>query len=92
MPALGQCRITTGYGSQRSARAAHVHAAHVPKNRDTLSSCCTPAQLGFFLLIVSSLVLAQEWRRYGSDPGGARYSPLKQIDKSNVTRLKVAWT
>ena len=35
---------------------------------------------------------AQEWPHYGGDPGGARYSPLKQISKSNVTRLKIAWT
>jgi quinoprotein glucose dehydrogenase len=35
---------------------------------------------------------AQEWRYYGGDSGGCKYSPLKQITASNVTRLKVAWT
>lgn len=35
---------------------------------------------------------AQEWPHYGGDAGGARYSPLKQIDRSNVARLKTAWT
>jgi membrane-bound PQQ-dependent dehydrogenase (glucose/quinate/shikimate family) len=34
----------------------------------------------------------QEWRSYGGDPGGSRYSPLKQIDRKNVARLKRAWT
>jgi quinoprotein glucose dehydrogenase len=28
---------------------------------------------------------------YGGDAGGSRYSPLTQIDKSNVAELKVAW-
>jgi quinoprotein glucose dehydrogenase len=35
---------------------------------------------------------AQEWPHYGADLGGTRYSPLKQIDKGNVGRLKTAWT
>jgi quinoprotein glucose dehydrogenase len=33
-----------------------------------------------------------EWRDYGGDPGATRFSPLKQIDRSNVRRLQVAWT
>ncbi len=32
------------------------------------------------------------WPTYGNDPGGSRYSPTKQIDKSNVSQLQVAWT
>jgi quinoprotein glucose dehydrogenase len=32
-----------------------------------------------------------EWPFYGGDSGGSRFSPLTQIDKSNVGRLKVAW-
>jgi quinoprotein glucose dehydrogenase len=33
-----------------------------------------------------------EWASYGRDPGGQRYSPLKEINRSNVSRLKIAWT
>lgn len=33
-----------------------------------------------------------EWPSYGGDPGGSRYSPLAQINRSNVAQLKVAWT
>lgn len=33
----------------------------------------------------------REWRYYGGDPGGARYSPLDQINCSNVGKLRVAW-
>ena len=33
-----------------------------------------------------------EWRSYGHDPGGMRFSPLAQIDRGNVSRLVRAWT
>lgn len=33
-----------------------------------------------------------EWPTYGRDQGGTRYSPLKQINRENVTALRVAWT
>lgn len=32
------------------------------------------------------------WSYYGGDPGGTRYSTLKQITPQNVKNLKVAWT
>src|SRR5580700_8923506 len=34
----------------------------------------------------------REWPVYGGNPEGTRYSPLKQINRSNVGRLRVAWT
>lgn len=54
------------------------------------------------LCAVPSLSLAQaeptptrndftEWKTYGADPAGTRYSALRQIDRSNVGRLKPAW-
>lgn len=33
-----------------------------------------------------------QWGSYGGDPGGNRHSPLTQIDRDNVGRLKIAWT
>jgi glucose dehydrogenase len=46
------------------------------------------------ILLTSTLAAQQdsEWRAYGRDPGGNRFSPLKQIDRTNVARLKRAWT
>ncbi|HYW43891.1 MAG TPA: PQQ-binding-like beta-propeller repeat protein [Bryobacteraceae bacterium] len=35
---------------------------------------------------------AREWPVYGGNPEGTRYSPLKQINRSNVGRLQAAWT
>ena len=32
-----------------------------------------------------------EWPNYGNDPGGMRYSPLTEINRENVSKLKVAW-
>src|SRR5688572_12363209 len=32
-----------------------------------------------------------EWRHYGGDAGGTKYSPLDQINATNVNRLQIAW-
>src|SRR5438309_7633708 len=34
----------------------------------------------------------EEWLTYGLTPGETRYSPLKQLDTSNVSRLGLAWS
>lgn len=44
-----------------------------------------------FVFSIASLLTAQEWRHYGGDAGGMKYSPLKQITPANVSKLKVAW-
>jgi len=44
------------------------------------------------LLFIPPAAFAQEWLSWGNDPGGSKYSSLKQINKSNVSQLKVAWT
>jgi len=32
------------------------------------------------------------WPNYGNDAGGTRYSSAQQVDRTNVARLRVAWT
>src|SRR5256885_134045 len=32
-----------------------------------------------------------EWRAYGGDAGGTKYSPLDQIDAANVKQLQIVW-
>jgi len=44
------------------------------------------------LLAAISLSTAQEWRYWGGDAGGQKYSKLKQIDRTNVAKLQPAWT
>src|SRR5918993_1827523 len=34
----------------------------------------------------------EEWRAYGGDPGGSRFSPLAQLTPDTVGRLRRAWT
>src|SRR5262245_33598982 len=46
---------------------------------------CLPALRG-------DSISSGEWQSYGNDAGGTRYSPLAQIDRGNVGRLRVAWT
>jgi glucose dehydrogenase len=52
------------------------------------------------MLLAASAAFAQrspdsadtEWRNYGHDPGGMRFSPLEQINTSNIQLLQRAWT
>jgi hypothetical protein len=33
-----------------------------------------------------------QWQHYGGDAGATRHAPLDQINRSNVKRLRAAWT
>jgi quinoprotein glucose dehydrogenase len=62
-----------------------------------LSFFCWAVLLGYLLLWLAAHAVAQstpgtEWPTYANDPSGTRYSPLTQIDRSNVSQLKVVWT
>jgi quinoprotein glucose dehydrogenase len=52
--------------------------------------------LGGLLIITAALarhdVPAGDWRVTGGEPGNTRYSPLDQINRANVAKLRVAWT
>jgi quinoprotein glucose dehydrogenase len=52
----------------------------------------TPAWLALLLISTSSVAGDADWPMYGGDAGKTRYSPLKQIHRGNVSRLKQAWT
>ena len=43
------------------------------------------------LLCVGALFAQTDWPAYGGDSHQTRYSTLKQIDRSNVSKLEVAW-
>ncbi|MGH9581510.1 MAG: PQQ-binding-like beta-propeller repeat protein, partial [Bryobacteraceae bacterium] len=51
-----------------------------------------------FFAVAGALFICQpgksatkDWPAYGHDGAGTRYSPLAQINRKNVSRLKVAW-
>ena len=48
--------------------------------------------LAIAVLACAAALSAQEWRYWGGDAGGTRYSALKKINRENVTKLRVAWT
>ena len=50
-------------------------------------ACCLPG-----LLSAQPGEGGGEWRSYGYDGKGGRFSPLGDIHTGNVSRLKVAWT
>src|ERR1051325_1998737 len=63
----------------------------------------TPVRPGWFLCAVILVLLPihsksgsrpvpQEWRVYGGNSDATHYSPLKQINKSNVKQLELAWS
>jgi quinoprotein glucose dehydrogenase len=44
-------------------------------------------------VFATNLLLAQnDWPMFGHDPGASRFSPLKQINLGNISRLQRAWT
>jgi quinoprotein glucose dehydrogenase len=43
-------------------------------------------------LLSPFLARTQTWPSYGQDPGGKRYSALRQINDKNVRKLTLAWT
>jgi len=53
-----------------------------------------PLAAAVFLATAISVTGQQngEWLAYGRDPGGERYSPLEDVNRSNVAALQIAWT
>jgi quinoprotein glucose dehydrogenase len=50
-------------------------------------------RIGFAIAGLAGLALGQtDWPTFGHDLAGSRYSTLKQIDTTNVTKLVRAWT
>jgi quinoprotein glucose dehydrogenase len=56
--------------------------------------------VGLMAAVVAAVLVAStvnegqtvgEWRYYSGDLGSTKYSPLDQINRSNVSRLRIAW-
>ena len=48
--------------------------------------------IGFFFALAALAGAQTDWPTFGHDPGGNRYSPLRQITPANVGTLTRAWT
>ena len=84
-----------GAGAAPGARPANITPA-VGASSSTVESASRPARalnakVGNLPAEGSNIDPAKEWRTYGHDAGGMRFSPLKQIKPDNVGQLKVAW-
>lgn len=53
-----------------------------------LAACGAPRTLP----VVPEPPAAGDWVSYGGDPGGVRFSALREITRDNVGRLEVAWS
>src|SRR6516165_7726060 len=57
------------------------------------STVMTLSRIAFAAAALAGAAFAQtDWPTFGHDPGGSRYSTLKQVDTKNVTKLVRAWT
>ena len=87
-----------------NVKGARVRRDAEKNFRLTKSALCTHSDaisetdLFLILLFVACAIIStaqtpnSEWHFYGGDEGGTRYSNLKQINRTNVTSLKRAWT
>ena len=76
--------VSQSRGSQSTAEPAVFSPPAQPVTTLLLLLAC-------LLLFPPAPAQAQDWRSYGNDPGGMRYSQLDQINKDNVKNLEVAW-
>ena len=60
--------------------------------RNRWMSATVVGALACVLAVVQAAPPERSWTVYGGNPEMTLYSPLKQINRSNVTKLKVAWT
>src|SRR4051812_28893852 len=83
--------------TQMNAEKAQIHTDRSRLGRRPIAVCAFGAWLFFRVFFLPSpasgnhKVNANDWPVVGRDEGGTRYSPLRQIDRTNVARLRVAW-
>src|SRR6056300_1031958 len=79
LPVISLLILTLSACSQESAEVAE------PAPAPTMQAGVTDADLA------NAANSGEEWLSYGRDPGETRFSPLDQINVSNVSELGVAW-
>jgi quinoprotein glucose dehydrogenase len=62
------------------------------KNTRDYSRLFLMASICFAAIAAGQSAPEAGWPNYGNDAGGTRYSPGEQIDRTNVSKLRVAWT
>ena len=85
------CQAAHAFPPGTAAAQRRRAARPQPKSNLGIWVAATTRRL-FLLFLLASAVSAQEWRFYGGDAGGTRFSTLQQINRTNVGKLKRAWT
>ena len=62
------------------------------RGRITRDLMTLPSSIVLLALLAAPLAYPQSDWAYGGNAEGTRYSPLKQINRSNASKLQVAWT
>src|SRR5712692_6547934 len=81
---VGRFRLQYGVRGFR----ARMNLSRKARRQAILDFCLLP----FAVCLLPFLLPAQDWRYYAGEPGGSKYSRLDQINRSNVTKLRLAWT
>src|SRR5438105_12737452 len=96
IPSSSRHKLSVGFGTGRALNGADTRYVSMGKAK---YRCNIFGLIVVFLCGVlvcptahGQVSLDTEWPTYGNDPGGTRYSPLSQINRENVSKLKVAWT
>ena len=71
---------------------ALLHAATTPPIDPIFQAGTTNTIASEAPVIVDEASARGDWLHYGNDQGGSRFSPLDQINRTNVEKLQVAWT
>src|SRR5947209_6737983 len=65
----------------------------MPRERKspTVVLCAGLVAAGTMLVLTQGRAAESEWQSYGGDKSFTRYSPLGQVTRDNVTKLRIMW-
>ena len=96
IPSSSRGKLSVGFGTGRALNGADTRYVSMGRAKYRYKICGLIVVFLCGVLVCPNahgqVSLDTEWPTYGNDPGGARYSPLFQINRENVSKLKVAWT
>lgn len=83
---------TPGRGAYGLAAVLAIALAVAAGNMFVAHPSVAPTGDGPGLTAVDPAKAQKDWAHYGNTEGGSRFAALDQINRSNVDKLKVAWT
>ncbi|MFJ2545261.1 glucose/quinate/shikimate family membrane-bound PQQ-dependent dehydrogenase [Pseudomonas sp. NPDC087612] len=83
---------TPGRGAYGLAAVLAIALAVAAGNMFVAHPSVAPTGDGPGLTAVDPANAQKDWAHYGNSEGGSRFAALDQINRSNVDKLKVAWT